>query len=233
MTSPVADESSRGSSTSRYRDRDFWSIENLKFVEPHYRLRKSGRLIERLAGGRRCRLLDIGCGVGTLMTLLPPNIEYTGIDIAIHAPNDHLVELDFVGNPLRLEARQFDIVVAQGVFEYMGAVYPAKLEEISELMADNGSLVASYTNFHHRKPHVYSIYNNVQELEGFRRNIEKFFRIERSIPASYNWNHSQPQRKFVQSINRAICWNIPVVGRKLVVDYFFVCSKRSADRGGM
>jgi cyclopropane fatty-acyl-phospholipid synthase-like methyltransferase len=166
------------------------------------------------------------------MNLLPSNIEYTGIDIAIHSPSSHLVELDFVENPLHLEAKRFDIIVAQGVFEYMGTVYTDKLREIAELLTVDGKLIATYTNFDHRNPQVYPIYNNVQPLEVFRKEVGEFFLIERAFPASYNWNHSQPQRKLVQSANRAARWEIPLVGRKLAVEYFFVCSKRMLDRGG-
>lgn len=232
MRTPPADEATRGSSTVRYHDRDFWSGENLKFTEPHYRLRKSARLIAKVSRGRPRTLLDVGCGVGTLMTLLPENIQYTGVDIAIHSSSTHLIELDFVENPLRLGARRFDIVVAQGVFEYMGSVYDEKLEEIADLLPNEGKLIASYTNFHHRRAHVYPIYNNVQPLGVFRETVERVFEIEKALPASYNWNHSQPRRKAVQSLNRAMTWEIPVAGRKLAVDYFFVCSKRVSGRGG-
>lgn len=45
---------------SRYK-KDFWEEENLKFGEPWYRLEKSARIISRLAGGRECTLLDVGC----------------------------------------------------------------------------------------------------------------------------------------------------------------------------
>ena len=42
--------------------KDFWSKENLEYSRPHYRLEKSARIINRIARGRRCTLLDVGCG---------------------------------------------------------------------------------------------------------------------------------------------------------------------------
>lgn len=41
--------------------RDFWIKENLKHAEPHYRLRKTARLINRIAAAKQCELLDLGC----------------------------------------------------------------------------------------------------------------------------------------------------------------------------
>ena len=85
---------SPGDTAQKYK-KDFWDKENLKFTRPHYRLEKAARLINELAQGRKCTLLDIGCGPATLMRLLAPNIEYHGIDIAIHDPAPNLMEADF------------------------------------------------------------------------------------------------------------------------------------------
>ena len=46
----------------QYYKRDFWGKENLKFIEPHFRLEKSARIIDNIARGRDCDLLDVGCG---------------------------------------------------------------------------------------------------------------------------------------------------------------------------
>ena len=66
--------------------RDFWANENTKYTRPHHRMLKVARLVNRLAAGRNCRLLDVGCGPATLGHLLDPNVEYYGIDIAIQEP---------------------------------------------------------------------------------------------------------------------------------------------------
>ena len=42
--------------------RDFWAEENLKYSQPHFRLEKAARIINRIARDREISLLDIGCG---------------------------------------------------------------------------------------------------------------------------------------------------------------------------
>ena len=50
----------------RYYKRDFWVDENLRYAEPHFGMRKVAREVRRIARGRECDLLDVGCGPGTL-----------------------------------------------------------------------------------------------------------------------------------------------------------------------
>src|SRR5262245_7199315 len=80
----------------KYYKRDFWSEENLKFTQPHFRLRKAARIINKMARGNECDLLDVGCGPATLMKLLDENIHYYGMDIAIQEPAQNLIEADFL-----------------------------------------------------------------------------------------------------------------------------------------
>ena len=47
---------------ARYHKKDFWSKENLNFSQPHVRHEKTAQIVNRLAGGRECTLLDVGCG---------------------------------------------------------------------------------------------------------------------------------------------------------------------------
>ncbi len=70
----------------KYYKRDFWSTENLKFSTPHYRMRKSARIVNKIAKDRTCELLDVGCGPATLRRLIRDDIRYYGVDIAIHEP---------------------------------------------------------------------------------------------------------------------------------------------------
>ena len=91
----------------RYYKRDFWSKENLKHIAPHYRLQKSARIVNQLAGGHECALLDIGCGPATLKQLLRPNINYYGIDIAIQEPASNLIETDILAAPIKFGDKQF------------------------------------------------------------------------------------------------------------------------------
>lgn len=206
--------------------RDFWSQENLKYSRPHYRLEKSARIINRLARDRSCTLLDVGCGPAALMPLLRSNIRYHGIDIAIHEPAPNLIEADFLEVPIRFADKHFDIILAQGVFEYVGSFQAQKFAEIAGLLNDGGIFIASYVNFDHRERYVYEPYSNVQTPTEFRQSLAQHFIIKRYFPTSYNWGHSEPSRKLLKAANMNINVNIPLIGRALAVEYFFICSAR-------
>lgn len=210
-----------------YHDRDFWGEENQKYRQPHYRLEKCARLVNQLAGPRDCDLLDIGCGPATLMQLLRPNIHYHGIDIALPQPRPYLLEIDIVQNPIQFHDMKFDIVVAQGLFEYLGTHQDQTLTEISLLLMPNGRFVTSYVNFAHRSRSVYSVYNNVQPLDRFRKSLQRRFIIERYFPTSHNWDHDEPSRRLVKLVNKYFNLNVPYITPKLAVEYFFVCRLRS------
>jgi SAM-dependent methyltransferase len=212
----------------RYYKRDFWRKENLKFSQPWYRLEKLTRLIGKLAQGRQCTLLDVGCGPATLMQVLPPNIEYYGIDIAIHRPAPNLLEADLLETEIRFGNKQFDVVVAQGVFEYFGDFQSQKLAEIARLLKDNGKFVVTYTNFDHRKRYVYPAISNVQPWREFRSDLAQHFHIDRFYPTSYNWKHGHPNRTILKKANMLVNANIPVLSPALAVEYIFICSPRGA-----
>jgi cyclopropane fatty-acyl-phospholipid synthase-like methyltransferase len=210
---------------SRYK-KDFWEAENLKFGEPWYRLKKSARIISRLAGGRECALLDVGCGPATLMRLLPANIHYHGIDIAIHDPAPNLREADLIESEIAFGDQRFDLISALGVFEYIGQAQSRKFAEIAKILNGDGKFIVTYTNFGHRKPRIYEPFSNVQPLSSFREDLRRYFTIEESFPASHNWKHTQPDRELVKAANMRVSFNIPVISPLLAVDYFFVCSPR-------
>jgi len=220
------------STPGRLLPRNFWSKENLKFSEPWYRIEKSARLIGRLAGGRPRSLLDIGCGPATLARLLPPNVQYHGIDIAIQEPAPNLIESDILKSPIRFEDKQFDIIIAQGVFEYLGEYQSQKFSEIAEILQDDGTFIVSYTNFRHRRPVIYHAFSNVVSLEEFQSDLARYFDIRRRFPFSHNWKHGQPARKLVKAVNMHVNANIPFVSPVLAVEYFFICSPQQAGRSG-
>jgi SAM-dependent methyltransferase len=213
---------------ARYYKKDFWSKENLKFSQPHYRLEKAARIITRTAGGRDCTLLDVGCGPATLMRVLPPNIQYYGIDMAIHDPAPNLVEADLLKAPIGFGGKRFDIVIAQGVFEYMGDFQSQKFAEIASILNDNGTFIVSYWNYRHRNAKVYWAHSNVQPLGEFREDLARHFRIDRFFPASHNWYHGSPSLKLNKTVNMHVNLNIPFISPILAVEYFFLCSPRSS-----
>jgi SAM-dependent methyltransferase len=216
--------------TEKFYKRDFWAEENLRYSKPHFRLAKAARIVNRIARGRKSELLDVGCGPATLASVIDPNIAYYGIDIAIQSPAPNLLQADFVAEPIRFGNKQFDIVVAQGVFEYVGAFQADKFAEIKRLLRPEGKFVASYVNFDHINRFVYEPYSNVQPLGLFRESLRRIFRIDRCFPTSYHLHHHEPQREWMKTVQMRINMNLPVLGRKFGVEYFFICSLNASDR---
>lgn len=209
---------------ARYYKKDFWSQENLKFSQPWYRLEKSAKIIKRLSGARECTLLDIGCGPAALMQVLPSNIQYYGIDIAIQSPAPNLIEADILEAPIKFEDKQFDIVIAHGLFEYVGEFQSQKFSEVAQILNENGKFLLTYTNFGHHKKYVYPAFSNVQPLDDFRRDLKRYFNVDRSFPVAHNWKHGHPGRKLVKAANMRVNANIPFIGPALAVEYYFICS---------
>lgn len=214
----------------KYHQREFWAEENLHYVEPHFRLAKAARIINRLAHGRDCDLLDVGCGPTTLAQLLDRNIRYHGIDIAIHNPGPHLMETDFVESPIRFGNRKFDIIIAQGVFEYIGSVQAQKFREIAELLNEGGKFLVSYVNFNHRNWCKYSPYTNIQPFADFRDSLSRFLSIDRFFPTSQRWHHQEPATRLKKAIHMHINFNIPFFSRIFAVEYFFICRLKESKR---
>jgi SAM-dependent methyltransferase len=211
----------------RYYKKDFWKTENLKYSTPHFRMEKAARIINQLSRGRTPDLLDVGCGPATLQHLVTPNVIYHGIDIAIPNPGPTLAEVDFVANPIGLRDQRFDVVLAQGVFEYMGEFQRQKFAEIADILDRDGTFVVSYVNFGHRDREVYWPYNNMQPISSFGRDLGRYFRIKRFFPTSLNWRHSEPNRRLLKAANMRLNNNIPWLSPKLAVEYFFICTARA------
>jgi SAM-dependent methyltransferase len=230
MNDPIGDQSlaSAGNIGNTLHKKDFWSKENLKYSRPHHRLEKSAQIINGLVRGRRCSLLDVGCGPATLASLLRSNIQYYGIDIAINNLASNLIEADFIEAPIQFGDKHFDIILAQGVFEYMGSFQTQKFTEIARLLNDGGIFIVSYVNFDHLNRSIYWPYSNVQRLNDFRQSLARHFDIHRSIPTSHNWKHSEPSRKLMKAVNMHINIDVPFISRALAVEYFFICSARTA-----
>jgi SAM-dependent methyltransferase len=218
--------------TVQYYQRDFWSKENLKFGQPHYRLEKSARIINRIAQGKECTFLDVGCGPAALMPLLSPNIKYHGIDIAIHNQAPNLIEADLVKTPIRFADKRFDIVLAQGIFEYVGEFQSQKFSEIAEILNKDGKFIVSYWNYGHRDKQVYWAHSNVRSFDDFRKDLVRYFNIDRFFPASHNWYHGSPNGKLNKAVNMHVNMHIPFISPILAVEYFFLCSSRDSRGSG-
>lgn len=225
MTSPAAPDGSAGSIAQQYK-RDFWIKENLNHVPAHYRLQKTARIVNGVAAGKECDLLDVGCGPATLMRLTEGNIHYYGIDIAIHDPAPNLAEADFLEAPIQFGGQRFDIVVAQGVFEYMADRQEQKFAEIAGLLRPGGAFVLTYTNFDHRRARIFEAFSNVQPFAGFRSSLARHFTIDRHFPTSHNPSGGQPARALLKAANMHVNVNIPILSPMFAVEYFLICSPR-------
>jgi SAM-dependent methyltransferase len=207
-----------------YYKRDFWGSENLKYVEPHYRMEKASRIINSISRGKKCDLLDVGCGPATLARLLNNGIKYHGIDIAIHDPAPNLIQADFLESPIRFKDKKFDIIIAQGIFEYVGQYQSQKFSEIAKSLKRDGRFIVTYVNFDHRNKCVYWPYNNVQPLADFKNRLSVHFRVDRFFPTSHRWHHDEPKGRLMKALQMHWKTNIPVISRLFAVEYFFICS---------
>jgi SAM-dependent methyltransferase len=217
-----------GPGSVRYYKRDFWSKENLKFTQSHFRMKKAARIVNAMAQGKETDLLDVGCGPATLGGLLDDNIHYYGIDIAIHDPAPNLIEADFLKTPIKFGDRKFGIVVAQGVFEYVGTFQDEKLAETRGLLTDDGRFIVSYWNFGHRDKQVYSPFSNIQSFSQFRDSLAHYFSIDKCFPVGHNWQQQEPGRKLMKAAQMHMNINIPFISSALAVEYFFICSRYDA-----
>src|SRR2546423_4832959 len=136
--------------------------------------------------------------------------------------------MDIIEEPVSFRGQTFDVIVAQGLFEYAGEFQAKLFAEIAGLLNDGGRFVLTYQNFGHRKREIYWPYSNVQKPGDFRRELSRFFRIERSYPGSHNWNHSQPGRTFMKASQARLTLNIPLISPVLAVDYLYVCTADTA-----
>ena len=209
-----------------FRKRDYWIVENSQYAEVSFRLRKCGRIINDLAGGRECSLLDVGCGPGALRTVLAPNIRYYGIDIAIHERAPHFRELDLANDEISYDGMRFDFVTAFGFFEYMGHVQNKKLQEIKACLKPGGKFLMTYINFGHFRRQIWPNYNNVQPIDQMLKNVEDAFRVEKLFPASHHWRQKQPGKNAIPVVQMHVNFNIPLLSPLLAVEYLFVCSAR-------
>lgn len=132
----------------------YWAVETKKYETPHRRLKRLADELNRLplsAG----KVLDLGCGPGTLGRLLDRSrLAYAGVDV--------FPQPDFGGRYGQFDlengpwsdfpfAEKFDAIVLSGVMEYLSAQRLAELFRFikQNLLKPDGIILASYTNFDH------------------------------------------------------------------------------------
>ena len=227
----IKEETMEEVAVGNYRSKGYWVVQNRQYAEPSFRLFKCARMLNELANGKPCGVLDLGCGPGALRSLLAPNLDYHGIDIALQGPAPFLRELDFARNAISYDGRHFDFIVALGVLEYMGALQEDKFLEILDILKPDGKFIMSYINFGHLGRRIWPNYNNVRPVSSMAESLNKVFRLERCFPASHHWRQKQPGRFALRKLQMHINFNIPVVSPLFAVEYFFVCSPKKARAG--
>ncbi len=213
-----------------FRTKDYWIVENVQYTEASFRLKKCAQIIKSFAGSRQSSLLDVGCGPAALATLMPENISYYGIDIAIHRPAVFLKEVDVAHEKIAFDDMRFDFVTAMGFFEYMGHQQKQKLEEIRAILKPGGKFIMSYINFGHFRHLVWPNYNNVQSIAEMRAGLSQVFDVDRSFPASHHWRQKQPGKNSLRALQMRVNFNIPLFSPLLAVEYLFICTHRAGSK---
>lgn len=207
------------------RTREFWSKQDF-YKQSFFRTQKCARIVNSIARGRNCDLLDVGCGPATLSTLLENNINYYGIDWFIHEPAPNLIETDLLKNEIKFEGKQFDIIVAAGFFEHMADLQDKKLSEIELLLKKHGKFITTFTNF----SHIYRVKlpscSNIRSIVDFRRNLSLLFVVEEYFPSSHNWRPTELRSTILNKVQMYLNVRIPIFSHLFAVNVFFVCSRK-------
>ena len=207
--------------------RKFWSEEYPHLLHPSFRLEKIGQIVNSMAtNGRIYRLLDVGCGPARLSNLLKKNINYFGIDIAIHDPATNLLELDILENEINFGDMQFDMIVASGLFEYMAGSQRQKFYEIGKIMKESGKFIVTFGNLKWYQGNIPAYWNNIMPIEKFKADLREYFHIDRFFACSHFRNGYGSTRKFTRYINMNLNVYIPLISPRLTQDYFIICSKK-------
>jgi SAM-dependent methyltransferase len=206
--------------------RDFWIRENTRFSQPYFRLEKLGRIVNSIANGRTCDLLDIGCGPATLAKLLRKNINYFGIDIAIQDPAPNLLEVDILENEIKFGDIKFDIVVAAGLFEYMADSQHQKFCEIKNILKDGGKFIVTYSNVRRYRQSIPATWNNIQPIEDFKNDLGVHFHVDRFFASSHSRKGPPSNRRVIRNIQMNLNIYIPLISPLLALDYIMVCSNK-------
>ena len=124
-----------------------WTQSVASYDLPHLRLRQIAHLAAAL---QPRRLGDIGCASGQLRRLLPPGVDYIGVDFVSPASPAEFPFLpcNFNAEPLPAALAGIDVAVCSGVLEYLDRV-PDFLAALHDRVAPGGHLVASYFNMNH------------------------------------------------------------------------------------
>jgi len=140
----------------------------------HVRIRIE-TVTQLLNGARLDRILDIGCGDGSIsLPLLTKENRLTLLDMSegmlararSRIPENRLdrVEIvngDFMGT--KLDGHSYDLIICFGVLAYIDRVKPF-LEKINSLLKPGGKLVIEWTNNDHFVKRLFSLYYKLMSV---------------------------------------------------------------------
>lgn len=144
------------------------------------------------------QVLDLGCGEGYLISLLPNNVSVIGVDISEHALNrakeilkdKKNVELRF-GNACQtnLPNNYFDKIICSEVIEHVPE--PRKIiKEAHRLVKDSGLVIVSVPD----EKRIQTIMNVINFLK-----LNKFLHAARN-QKEYDWHLQFSNKKFLKEI---------------------------------
>ena len=144
------------------------------------------------------QVLDLGCGEGHLISLMPNDVSIVGIDISKYALNraketlkdKKNVELKFANAyQTNLPSNYFDKIICSEVIEHVPE--PRKIiREVHRLVKDNGLVVVSVPD----EKRIQTIMNVINFLK-----INKFLHAARD-QKEYDWHLQFSNKKFLKEI---------------------------------
>ena len=138
-------------------------------------------LAERVAELKPRRVLDIGCGSGTLakhIRRLLPDVEIHGVDFSANAlkRGKHLTQtycVDLEHDPIPLEEASFDLIVCSEVLEHL--FHPMHvMQEIYRLLSREGSGIVTVPNFSFWRFRLQSLMGKVPNVIAHPGHLQAF-----------------------------------------------------------
>ena len=168
------------------------------------------------------KILDLGCGEGYLISLLPDEISIVGIDISPTALNQaketfkNKKNVSFeLGNAYKLDypEKYFDRIICSEVLEHIPD--PRRvIEEIHRLLKDDGLAIISIPDE-----------KRIQKI----MSIIQFFGLEKFVHAArkqkeYEWHLHSANKKFLREISNNLLEIRKIARTPAIIGYRFVAS---------
>ena len=190
----------------------------LRYVE-----KMRAKTIVKLANvSKHDSVIDVGCGEGYILSLLPKAKKSIGLDISKVALNrakkflQNRKDIELLlgdGQNIRFEDDSFDVVICSEMLEHIPNPH-AVIKELHRILKPNGNLVVSIPDE-----------SRIKQI----MQIVKFFKVDRFLHAArkqetYEWHLHEADMKFLRSISSEE-FSIGVVKRiPPIIGYRYVVS---------